>query len=72
MNSAFNLIGASNDLTSGGGADGHTYFNGQLDEVRIYNQVLSANEIAGMALVPAAPTLTNRNRCHRPGRASHV
>ena len=57
--SAFNLIGAQTDLTSGGGPDGHTYFNGQLDELRIYNQVISANEIAGMALVPAAPTLAS-------------
>jgi Concanavalin A-like lectin/glucanases superfamily len=56
-NSPFNLIGAQTDLTSGGGADGHTYFNGQLDELRIYDQVIGANEIAGMAIVPAAPTL---------------
>ena len=57
INSVFNIIGAQTDLTNAGGADGHTYFNGQLDELRIYNQVLGANEIAGMALVPAAPTL---------------
>jgi Concanavalin A-like lectin/glucanases superfamily len=57
INSAYSIIGAQTDLTSGGGPDGHTYFNGQLDEVRIYDQVLGATEIAGMALVPAAPTL---------------
>jgi hypothetical protein len=53
----FNYIGAQTDLTSALAADGHTFFNGQLDELRIYNQVLSANEIAGLARIPGAPTL---------------
>ena len=66
MTSIFNLIGAQTDLTNSGAADGHTYFNGQLDEVRIYNQVLSTNEIAGMALIPVAPTLQSATAAAGP------
>ncbi len=56
--SQFSVIGALTDVASDGVTrTGDNYFNGQLDEVRIYNQVLSANEIAGLAIVPAAPTL---------------
>jgi Concanavalin A-like lectin/glucanases superfamily len=62
----FTYIGAQTDLTNALAADGHTFFNGQLDELRIYNQVLSANEIAGMALVPAAPTLQSATAAAGP------
>jgi hypothetical protein len=56
--SQFSVIGALTDVASDGVTrTGDNYFNGQLDEVRIYNQVLGANEIAGLAIVPAAPTL---------------
>lgn len=56
-NAPFNLIGAQTDLAGGLDADGHTFFNGQLDELRIFNQVIGTNEITGMAIVPATPTL---------------
>ena len=32
---------------------GANYFNGRLDEIKIYNAVLGANEIAAQAMVPA-------------------
>ena len=70
ITSPFRLIGAQTDLTSGGGPDGATYFNGQLDEVRIYNQILGDNEIASMALVPAAPTLVTATK--EPGPVVHL
>ncbi len=58
--SQFYLIGALSDVQSNGTTfNGANYFNGKLDEVRIYNQVLSANDIAGLALVPPVPTLTS-------------
>ncbi len=58
--SQFFLIGALSDVQSNGTTrTGDNYFNGKLDEVRIYNQVLGANEIAGLALIPGAPTLTS-------------
>ncbi len=55
--SQFFLIGALSDVASDGVTSaGATYFNGQLDEVRIYNQVLDPDEISGLSLPPAAPT----------------
>src|SRR5581483_1710262 len=33
--------------------------NGKLDEVRVYNSVLSAGEIAGLSQAPAAPVLSS-------------
>jgi autotransporter-associated beta strand protein len=58
--SQFFLIGALSDVASDGKTrTGDNYFNGRLDEVRIYNQVLGANEIAGLAMIPAAPTLVS-------------
>jgi hypothetical protein len=58
--SQFFLIGALSDVQNNGiTPTGDNYFNGQLDEVRIYSQVLGANEIAGLAIVPLAPTLTS-------------
>jgi hypothetical protein len=39
-------IGAGHDDTIRGGSAGWNYFNGLIDEVRIYNRALSADEIA--------------------------
>ncbi len=66
----FQLIGAQTDLTSGLAADGATYFNGQLDDVRIYNQVLTASEISGLAIIPGAPTLVSVTTS--PGPVVHL
>jgi hypothetical protein len=54
--SQFSLIGALTDLNSSGTFTGANFFNGQLDEVRIYNRVLTPTEIAEIGQVPAAPT----------------
>lgn len=55
--SRFFTIGATtivaNDSVTRTGA---TYFNGSLDDVRIYNSILGASEIASLGKVPAAPT----------------
>ena len=55
--SQFHLIGAlqddANDTVTQTGA---TYFNGQLDEVSIYNQVLTAASITALSKPPAAPS----------------
>lgn len=65
--SQFFLIGALSDVAGDGSTrTGDNYFNGQLDEVRIYNQVLSGSEIAGMALVPGAPTLVSATAVSGP------
>ena len=57
--SRFSVIGALSDVAGDGTTrTGDNYFNGQLDEVRIYNQVLSATEIAGLSTIPGAPTIT--------------
>jgi hypothetical protein len=56
--SIFRLIGAQSDVASDGvTSQGATYFNGSLDEVRIYNTVLTAADIQGIAIVPSAPTM---------------
>jgi hypothetical protein len=69
--SQFFLIGALSDVASDGVTrTGDNYFNGQLDEVRVYNQVLSANEIAGLSRVPAAPTLVSATAS--PGPVVHL
>ncbi len=58
--SQFYLIGALSDVQNNGTTPtGDNYFNGELDEVRIYNQVLGANDIAGLATIPSAPTLVS-------------
>jgi hypothetical protein len=54
--SPFFLIGALSNLNSSNAFTGANFFNGQLDEVRIYNRVLTATEIAEIGQVPAAPT----------------
>jgi hypothetical protein len=51
----FYLIGALTDRNSSGNVTGANYFNGQLDDIRIYNRVLSAAEIAQIGSAPAAP-----------------
>jgi hypothetical protein len=56
----FNLIGAMSLYNSSNGVPttftGATYFNGQLDDVQIFNQVVTASFVASVALPPAAPT----------------
>jgi Concanavalin A-like lectin/glucanases superfamily len=53
--SQFFLIGALANY-SGTTLTGANSFNGQLDEVRIYNRVLTPTEISEIGQVPAAPT----------------
>jgi hypothetical protein len=53
---ALGAIGAQLVLSSGLVQTGATYFNGQLDDVRIYNRVISAGEVTALATSPAAPT----------------
>ncbi|HZZ26561.1 MAG TPA: LamG-like jellyroll fold domain-containing protein, partial [Pirellulales bacterium] len=54
----FKLIGALSDVAADGVTfTGGNYFNGQLDELSIYNQVLGPNDIAGISRAPNAPTL---------------
>jgi len=58
--SQFSLIGALSVLAPDGVTrTGANYFNGQLDELRIYNQILGASEISGLAQIPAVPVLLN-------------
>ncbi len=55
--SQFSVIGALSDVANDGTTPtGDNYFNGQLDEVRIYNQVLSTADVQGLAVIPTAPT----------------
>jgi hypothetical protein len=69
--SVFKLIGAQSVVASDGvTSQGATYFNGSLDDVRIYNQVLTANDIKGIALVPGAPTITTITA--NPGPVVHL
>ncbi|MGN6370531.1 MAG: LamG-like jellyroll fold domain-containing protein, partial [Phycisphaerae bacterium] len=58
MTSSFFVIGALTDVANDGiTKTGANYFNGSLDEIRIYNQVLGLSEIIGMAQPPTAPLL---------------
>src|SRR4029079_945385 len=50
----FYLIGALTDRNSTGYVTGAHYFNGQLDDIRVYNRVLSAAEILQIGSAPAA------------------
>ncbi len=69
--SQFKVIGALSDVDGGGiTRTGDNYFNGQLDEVRIYNQVLGAGEIAGLAVIPGSPTLVSATPS--PGPVVHL
>jgi fibronectin type 3 domain-containing protein len=54
--SQFFLIGALSDVASNGTTfSGANYFNGSIDELRIYNRVLSAAEVAALSTAPSAP-----------------
>jgi hypothetical protein len=69
--SQFSTLGALTDVASDGVTrNGNNYFNGQLDEVRVYNQVLGAGEIAGLARAPDAPTLLSATAS--PGPVVHL
>jgi hypothetical protein len=68
---AFNRIGALTDVANDGVTiTGANYFNGQLDELRIYNQALGPNDIAGLALAPNAPNLQSATL--NPGPVVHL
>lgn len=55
--SVFSKIGALSDVANDSVTPtGATYFNGQIDEARIYDQVLDPAEITGLSLPPAAPS----------------
>jgi hypothetical protein len=54
--SPFTLIGALSVINSSNVLTGATYFNGSLDEVRIYNRVLAPTEIADIGQIPSAPS----------------
>ena len=65
--SQFSVIGALQDVANDGVTKtGRNYFNGSLDEVRIYNQVLGVNEIQGLSLVPSTPTLSSASASTGP------
>ena len=69
--STFKVIGALSDVAGDGVTrNGDNYFNGQLDEIRIYSQVLGANEITGLSVVPGAPTLVSTTIA--PGPVAHL
>lgn len=69
--SQFNLIGALEDVAADGVTpSGGNFFNGQLDEVRIYNQVLSTIDVQGLAVIPGAPTLNTA--AASPGPVVHL
>jgi hypothetical protein len=51
----FYLIGALTDRNSSGYVTGANYFNGQLDDIRVYNRVLSSGEISQIGAAPSAP-----------------
>jgi hypothetical protein len=54
--SRFFTIGATTDVANDGiTRTGAAYFNGSLDDIRIFNSVLGATEVASLAKVPAAP-----------------
>ncbi|HEY2760754.1 MAG TPA: LamG-like jellyroll fold domain-containing protein, partial [Pirellulales bacterium] len=54
--SQFFLIGALSDVANNGTTfSGANFFNGSLDEVRIYNRVLTAAEMSSLGQVPAVP-----------------
>lgn len=55
--SQFRLIGALSDVMGDGTTfEGANFFNGQLDDVQIYNVVIDPAVVAAIALPPAAPT----------------
>ncbi|HZL36658.1 MAG TPA: fibronectin type III domain-containing protein [Tepidisphaeraceae bacterium] len=55
--SVFSRLGALSDVANDSvTSTGATFFNGQLDEVRIYDQVLDPVEVQALSVAPAAPT----------------
>ncbi|HEX5472066.1 MAG TPA: LamG-like jellyroll fold domain-containing protein, partial [Lacipirellulaceae bacterium] len=52
----FYLLGALTVRNSSGNVVGANYFNGQIDDVQIYDRVLGADEITEMGAAPTAPT----------------
>ncbi len=55
--SSFRLIGALSDVMGDGITfTGGNYFNGQLDDIRIYNLVVDPAVVSSVALPPATPT----------------
>jgi hypothetical protein len=69
--SQFSVIGALADVANNGTTPtGDNYFNGSIDEVRIYNQLLTASDIKSLALIPAAPTITSATAS--PGPVVHL
>jgi hypothetical protein len=57
LDAVFRLIGAQSDVASDGTTFASaSYFNGQLDDIRIFNQVLSPAEVAALGQIPAMPT----------------
>jgi hypothetical protein len=51
----FYLIGALATRNSSGNVTGANYFNGQIDDVQIYNRVLGSDEVAEIGAAPSAP-----------------
>ena len=51
----FNTLGAATDLASNGSVSGMDYFNGELDDIKIYGKVLSAGQISDLGQIPPAP-----------------
>ena len=69
--SQFFLLGALTDVAADGVTPvGANYFNGQIDEVRIYNQVLSASDVQGLATIPASPVINSATAS--PGPVVHL
>jgi fibronectin type 3 domain-containing protein len=57
LTSQFQMIGAlQDDAGDGVTVQGANYFNGQIDELAIYNQVLTAGSVLALATAPAAPS----------------
>jgi hypothetical protein len=52
----FYLIGALTVRNSSGNVVGANYYNGQIDDVQIYDRVLGADEIGEIGSAPTAPT----------------
>ncbi|HVT28060.1 MAG TPA: LamG-like jellyroll fold domain-containing protein, partial [Lacipirellulaceae bacterium] len=52
----FYLVGALTVRNSSGNVVGANYFNGQIDNVQIYNRVLSSTEISALGEPPSAPS----------------
>ena len=63
----YNLIGPAPEAYSSNGSTvittGATYFNGSIDGLRAYNQVLNSAEIALLATLPGSPTNYGVARC---------